>query len=148
MNREGMPPKWIERLQEMSPQEQERFLENNRRFQSMTPQRQAQIRERLRLWNSLSPQQQEAMRQRTQIWEKMSPEERRDVQQVILPQWRSLPPFRKQVLIQKLQQLQPLDDASRRKRLNNPDFVQGLSPDEQNLLREMSKLKVGPGGGM
>ena len=30
---EGLPPKWVENLRDMSPEEQERFMQNNERFQ-------------------------------------------------------------------------------------------------------------------
>lgn len=147
-NNPGLPPKWMQRLQQMPPEQQERFLVNNRRFQSLPPQQQALVRNRLRLWNSLTPQQRAAMMQREEIWQRMSPDERRQVTQVILPEWRQLPPARRQVLIQKLQQLQGMSDSDRKKQLKDPAFTQDLSPEDRNLLQQMSKLKVGPGGGL
>src|SRR5690348_5872563 len=39
----GVPSGWLERVQEMPPREQERFLSNNERFKSLAPERQAQI---------------------------------------------------------------------------------------------------------
>jgi hypothetical protein len=147
-NNPGMPPKWMQRLQQMPPDQQQRFLENNHRFQSLPPQEQALVRDRLKLWNTLTPQQRAALMQREQIWQRMTPDQRREVTQVILPEWRQLPPQRHQVLIQKLQQLQGLSDSDRKKQLKDPAFTQDLSPEDRNLLEEMSKLKVGPGGAL
>ena len=147
MERGGMPPKWMTKLQQMPPAEQERFLENNRRFRNLPPWRQAQIRARLKQWNSLTPEQKQTLIRRAQILERMSPTERQEIRQVILPEWRQLTPDRRQVLKEKLRQLQGLNDSAREKRLKDPSFEQGLSPKEQSLLDRLSKLKVGPGAG-
>lgn len=145
--RRHVPQKWMTKLQQMSPAEQERFLENNRRFQNLPAWRQAEIRARLKQWNSLTPEQKQTLIRRARILERMSPAERREIRQVILPEWRQLTPERRQVLKQKLRQLQGLNDSDREKRLKDPSFKQGLSPKEQNLLEQLSKLKVGPGAG-
>ncbi|MDE3135790.1 MAG: DUF3106 domain-containing protein [Acidobacteriota bacterium] len=147
MERRQMPAKWMSRLQQMTPAEQERFLENNRRFQGLPAWRQEEIRARLKQWNSLTPEQKQTLIRRAQILERMSPEERREIRQVILPAWQQLPPDRRQVLKEKLLQLRGLNDSEREKRLKDPAFEQGLSPQERNLLKELSKLRVGPGAG-
>ncbi len=143
-----LPQNWMKRLQKMSPREQQRFLENNRRFQELPPWRQQQIRSRLKLWNRLSPEQKRILIRRARILERMPPAERRRIRQVILPQWRQLPPARRRILVEKLRQLQPLSPSERRKRLADPNFERGLSPQERDLLREIAKLRVGPGGGI
>ncbi len=142
-----IPRNWMRRLQGMSPQQQERFLENSRRFQNLPPERQARIRARLEQWNRLTPQQRQILIRRARIFESMSPRERREIRQVILPEWRKLPPDRRRVLVGKLRQLQGLTEAKREKRLRNQQFVQGLSPSERQLLKKISGLKVGPGSG-
>src|ERR1700680_210734 len=67
----GLPPRWVERLQGMSPAEQERFLSNNARFRSLPPERQAQIRQRLQIWNGLTPEQHQAVLEREQLWHRV-----------------------------------------------------------------------------
>ena len=57
----GLPPKWVENLRDKSPQEQERFMQNNERFQNLPPGRQQQVRQNLQKYNSLSPQQKDAL---------------------------------------------------------------------------------------
>lgn len=143
-----LPANWMERVQKMSPQEQERFLANNRRFRSLPPERQAQIRARLKQWNSLTPQQQQALIRRERILRRLTPDQRREVRLVIMPQWAQLPPARRVVLVRKLQQLQGLSDQERQKRLDDQQFLQDLSPREQDLLKELAKLKVGPAGNL
>jgi len=145
--RARIPRNWMQRLRNMPPEQQERFLENNRRFRNLPPDRQAQIRARLKQWDSLTPEQKRILIRRARIFESMSPRERREVRQVILPEWRQLPPARRKVLVGRLRQLQGLNDSQREERLKDPRFVRGLSPRERALLKKISELKVGPGGG-
>lgn len=147
VERRQIPQTWMNRLRTMSPEQQQRFLANDRRFQNLTPEQQAQIRSRLEQWNRLTPKQRQVLTRRARILERMSPQERREIRQVILPEWRQLRPARRQVLVGKLRQLQGLSNAEREKRLKNPEFVQGLSPKERDLLKKLAQLRVGPGGG-
>ena len=139
----GLPPKWVERLQDMPPEQQERFMRNNERFNSLPPEQQDQIRRRLQVWNNLSPQQQEEIREREQVWEQLTPVQQDYVRNVLQPRWQALPPMRKAVILQHLRALNNLSDADREARLSDPAFNQGLSPDEQRMLRDLAHLRVG-----
>ena len=139
----GLPPRWMERLQEMSPTEQERFLSNNEHFKGLPPERQAQIRKRLQRWNSLTPEQQEALRDRERVWRQMTPEQKQYVRGQLLPKWQQLPPDRRKVILQKLTALRGLSDSERAATLNDQAFLEGLSPDERTMLRDLSNLHVG-----
>jgi hypothetical protein len=140
----GLPPKWVERLQSMTPQEQERFFQNNERFKSLPPERQEQIRRRLQNWNRLSPEQQQELRRREQALEQMTPEQRRYFLQDLGPRLQQMAPDRRLAIRRRLAVLNTLSDAERDARLNNPNFLRGLSPEEQRLLRELSTLRAGP----
>ncbi len=140
----GLPPRWLERVQEMSPEQQERFLANNERFKSLPPERQAQIRRRLQQWNRLTPQQRMELRERARVWEQMSPEERRHVREELLPKWRQVPPQRRQTILAHLRELHGLSREQRAAKLSDPKFLEGLSPDEQGMLRDLSNLRLGP----
>lgn len=142
-NMMGLPPAWVERLQDMPPEQQEKFLSNNKRFQDMTPQQQAQIRNRLQFWNNLTPDQRQELREREQIWEKMTPEQRQYVHETLLPQWQAMPPASKMIIRRHLQRLQGLNEDERQQMLNNPAFMRNMTPEEQNMLRELSRLRVG-----
>lgn len=139
----GLSPRWMERLREMSPDEQERFLENNERFKNLPPERQAQIRSRLQRWNSLAPEQQRAVRERERVWQQMPPEQRRRIREEILPRWEQFPADRRQVLLGRLRALRDLSDPERATKLKDESFLSGLSPDERVMLRELSNLRVG-----
>jgi hypothetical protein len=136
----GVPPEWVVRLREMSPEEQERFMRNNARFQNLPPERQAQVRENLRRWNHLSPTERNALRDRERVWEQMSPEQRAYVRNELLPKWQQLPQDRRQLLLGRLRTLRGLSPAERDTRLNDENFLQGLDPNERQMLRDISKL--------
>jgi hypothetical protein len=140
---DGLPPHWIEQLQEMGPAEQERFLSNNARFRGLPAQRQAQIRRRLRAWNSLPLEQREAVLERQQIWEQLPPLQRRQVRESLLPRWQTLPVARRQIILGKLRELRGLDGAERNAKLSDDAFLETLNEDEREMLRELSSLGVG-----
>ena len=140
----GLPPKWVEKLQGMAPEEQRRFLENNQQFHNLPPQRQAQIRKNLENWNRLSPAERSAVRDRERIWERMSPEQRQYVKNVLLPRWQQLPPERKQLINGRLRALQGMSPPERQAALDDRRFMRGLSPDEQSVLRSLNSLRNRP----
>jgi hypothetical protein len=137
-----LPPGWIEQLQEMSPADQERFFRNNARFRTLPPQRQALIRRRLRAWNNLSEEQREALLERQQIWEQLPLEQRQQVRESLLPRWQSLPFRSRQVILGKLRELRGLDDEDREAKLSDESFLENMSIEERQLLRDLSNLVV------
>jgi hypothetical protein len=142
-NPNNLPPKAIERLQDMPPRRQEQFLRNNQRFLSLPPEQQAQIRQRLEAWNRLTPEQQQALRDRQRVWEQMTPEQQRNVRQSLLPRWQQLLPARRQAILQRLHSLRNLTEADRQAKLNDPAFVEGLNPEDRDMLGQLAHLHVG-----
>jgi hypothetical protein len=142
-NANNLPPKAIERLQDMPPNRQEQFLRNNQRFQNLPPEQQAQIRERLQAWNRLTPEQQQNLRDRQHVWEQMTPEQRTYVRQTLLPRWQQLPPVRRQVIMQRLHSLRDMNEADRQAKLNDPAFLEGLNAEDRETLGQLAHLHVG-----
>jgi hypothetical protein len=126
----------------MSPQEQERYMQNSERFKSLPPQRQAQIQRNLQKWNNLSPTERNALNDRERAWERMSPEKRQYVQNTLLPKWQQMSPERKQLVTGRLHTLQGMTPADRQAALNDPQFMRGLNPDEQSVLRGLDSLNA------
>lgn len=143
----GLPTKWDDKLRQMSPEEQERFMRNNAKFQSLPPQQQERIRRRMQAWNQLTPQQQDAMRNRAQIFNRLSPEERQEVVSDLAPRWKNLPPDRKELLSGRLRVLRGMTPQQREQALQDPQFMRGLDDNEQDLLRKVSNLRLGPDPG-
>ena len=143
-NRNGnLPPRAMERLQEMPPDKQDKFLQNNERFQNLPPDQQARIRERLEAWNKLSPAQQQEFRERQRIWEQLTPDQRRDVQQRLLPRWQQVSPARRQAIMLRLHQLRDLSEWGREAKLHDPSFLEGLNSEDREMLSQLAHLHVG-----
>jgi hypothetical protein len=142
---EGLPPVWIQRIREMPPDQQERFLENNAKFRQLPPERQAQIRQNLDRWNKLSPEQKQDAINREQVLERMTPEQRQYVRNTLLPKWQAMPQDRRQVINRHLAMLRNMIPATQQAALNDPRFVEGLSSDEQSMLRDLNSLRNPPG---
>jgi hypothetical protein len=137
----NLPPKWAENLRDRSPEEQERFMQNNERFKNLPPAQQAQIRQKLKEWNNLSPTERNAMRDRQETWQRMSPEQRTYVQRSLLPKWQAMSADRKALVTGRLHTLQQMNPDQRAAALNDPRFMQGLSPDEQSVLRGLDSIR-------
>jgi Protein of unknown function (DUF3106) len=143
VNANNLPPKAIERLQEMPPDKQEKFLQNNQRFQNLPPDQQTQIRQRLQAWNHLNPSQQQDLRDRQQVWEQLTPEQRTYVRQTVLPRWQQLPPPRRQAIMQRLHSLRDMSETDRQAKLNDPAFMEGMSGEDRETLKQLAHLHVG-----
>jgi len=137
----GLPPKWVENMRTMSPEEQERFMQNNETFRNLPPERQQQIRQNLQKWNNLTPEQQTALRQREAVLEQMTPEQRQYFNQTVLPKWQEMPQERRQAINRHLALLGRMGPETQQSALNDPRFLQGLSPDEQSMLRDLNSLR-------
>ena len=143
-NNNRLDPRWVDRLKGMTPEEQDKFLSNYARFQNLPPERQAEIRQRLQVWNSLSPEQRETLQQRERVLNQLTPDQQRYFRQTLLPQWRGMRPARRQAVLARLHDLRGLDDSQREARLNDENYLNGLSPDERQMLRDLSNLRVSP----
>jgi hypothetical protein len=137
----GLPPPWVQNLREMSPEEQERFMRNNRLFQNLAPERQAQIRKNLENWNRLSSAERDAIRERALILERMTPDQRQYLRNTLLPKWQDMAPERRQAINGRLRILQNMGPAAQEAALADPKFMQGLNPDEQSMLRDLNSLR-------
>jgi hypothetical protein len=143
-NMAGLPPKWVDQLRDLSPEEQHRFMQNNARFKSLPPERQSQIRQNLEKWNQLTPEQRNDIRIRGEIFDRMTPEQKQYVRDNLLPRWQALPPERRLLILGRQRVLNNMPPAQREDRLNDPEFMRGLSPDEQQTLRDLNTFRNPP----
>jgi hypothetical protein len=141
---EGLPPKWVEQLRDMPPEEQQRFMQNNEQFQHLPPERQDQIRQNLQRWDNLSPEQKQRAREGEAALERMTPEQRQYVRNTLLPKWQAMPLERRQAMNRHLAMLRNMSPATQEAALNDQRFMQGLNPDEQSMLRELNSLRNPP----
>ncbi len=139
-----MPPLWMQRLQGMSPEQQQRFLQNNEHFNRLPPERQARIRQNLERWNRLTPELQQEFILRQQRLQRLTPDQRHRLEDEIMPRWRQLPPDRRQAIRRRLSVLGQLDENERAAKLNDENFLQGMSPEDRSLLRDLASFRLGP----
>ena len=144
---QNVPPQWMERLQKLPPAEQERFMTNNERFRNLPPEQKAQIRDRLHEFRQLSPEERQKLRERADVWEKIPLEQRQRVRQEILPRWKQMSPDRREEIKHRLNALNGLSEQDRAAKLRDPNFVRGLDSSEQDMLRNLSNLRVTPATG-
>jgi Protein of unknown function (DUF3106) len=140
----GLPPKWVDNLRDMPPDEQERFMQNNEKFQSLPPQRQAQIRQNLQKWNNLSPEQQNRIKATETLLENATPEQREHFQNDIVPKLAQMAPERRARVLNHWRRLQGMTPEQQQAALNDPRFMPGLSPDEQATVRDLNSLGAPP----
>lgn len=116
------PPR---KFNELSPQEKQRVIENNRRLQNLTPAQKEEFQGRIDNWKKLTPQQQDHIRND------------------IAPKWRQMPPERRQAIRQRLRVLQNMPESARNQRLNDPNFTRGMSEEDKATLHDLSHMHVG-----
>ena len=119
------PPNVQERLRNLSPQEQNRLVENQRKF------------------NQLPPQKQQEMRQAGDNWRKLTPEQQNHIKNDLMPRWQQMPAERQRAIQQRLGVLRNMPESARNRHLEDPNFTRGMSDDDKQMLRDLSHEHVG-----
>ena len=135
-----LPPGLIERLKNMTPEQRERVLRNNRRFQQLSPRQQQVLRQRLRQLQELTPEQRELIEQRFQIFSNLTPRQQEKARQIYERRWRRLPPERRRALIEEFRHLREMPPAEREQHLSSDELQSHFSADERDLLRQLIAL--------
>jgi hypothetical protein len=121
----------IDRWNRMSREERERELAK------LPPARARQIRQRIWWYNHMRPEEQQALRERYQTFAQLPP----DKQQIVrerLREWSQLPAPRRPVVHREVEQLRLLPEAERPARLNADQFRGQFSPQEQQIIRDLT----------
>jgi hypothetical protein len=113
------------RYNNLSPQDKQRVLNNNRQ------------------WQNLSPTQRQQVQERAQIWQKMTPAQQAHIRNDVLPRWKQMPPDRKRAVQNRLGVLKNMPESARNQHLNDPNFTRGMSEEDKSTLRDLSHLHVG-----
>jgi len=127
----GNPGNVAQRLLQMSPEERERILS---RF---PPERQAQIRQRLQRLDGLPKQQQDRAIERYQTFSNL-PAEKQDLVRRQIRAFNALPDDRRQMVGNAFQRLRRMPEAERQARMSSPAFKSRFSPEEQQILADLS----------
>ena len=126
----------IDRWNQMSPEERERELAK------LPPERAQQIRERIRRFNQLPPQVKQALRERYQKFSQLSPDRQETVRRSVR-QFRQLPQERRPLVRREIGQLRALPEAERSARMNSEEFRGQFSPQEQQIIRDITDYLPG-----
>jgi hypothetical protein len=121
----------IDRWNRMSPEERERELAK------LPPARARQIRQRIWWYNHMRPEEQQALRGRYQTFAQLAP----DKQQIVrerLREFFQLPQARRPVVHREVEQLRLMPEAQRQARLNTDEFRGRFSPQEQQIIRDLT----------
>jgi DNA-directed RNA polymerase subunit F len=137
---EPLPPALLERLKNMTPEQRERVLQNNRRFQQLSPRQQEVLRQRLRQLQELTPEQRELIEQRFQIFSNLTPRQQEKARQIYERRWRRLPPERRRALLEEFRHLREMPPAERDQHLSSEDLQSHFSAEERDLLQQLIAL--------
>jgi len=121
----------IDRWNRMSPAERERQLAK------LPPDRARMIRQRILRYNQMNPEEQQALRERYQTFSQLPP----DKQEIVrgrLREFRTLPGARRPVVHGEVEQLRLMPEAQRQARMNGDEFRNRYSPQEQQIIRDLS----------
>jgi len=121
----------IDRWNRMSPEERERELAK------LPPARARLIRQRIWRYNHMPPEEQQALRERYQTFSQLPPDRRRIVR-ARLEEFRQLPAARRPVVHQETERLRLLPEAQRQATMNSDEFRGRFSPQEQQIIRDLS----------
>jgi hypothetical protein len=109
----------------LSQQDKQRVLDNNRKLQNLSPAQRQELNDRAHVWDGLSQQQRDHIRND------------------LLPRWKQMPPDRKRAIQQRLGVLKNMPESARNQHLNDPNFTRGMSEEDKSTLRDLSHLHVG-----
>lgn len=112
-------------LNNLSPQERQRTLDNYKNYQKLPPAQRQQMQESARNWNRLTPDQ------------------KSHIKNDVLPRWQQLPPQRQRAIQQRLGVLKDMPEAARNRHLDDPNFTRGMSEEDKATLRDLAHLHVG-----
>ena len=113
------------RLQDLSPADKQRVLENNRKLQK------------------LSPAERQELHRREEVWGRLTAEQRNHITNDVIPKWQQMSPQRQKAVRQRLGVLQNMPESARNQHLNDPNFTRGMSDEDKAMLHDLSHMHVG-----
>jgi len=146
---QGSPPvrghagDWLRRYKDLSPEEQERALQNDPAFRSLPLERQQRLRQRLQHFSTLPPQEQLRMLNRMETWEHLTPQQKQQARQ-IFRQMRQLPPDRQRMVMTAVRDLRAMPSEQREAVINSDRFKSIFSDQEREMMSGATRLPLAP----
>lgn len=127
---------WMNRHGSMSPEQQQRALENEPGFRQLPQQTQQHLRNRLNQLNNMPPQQRQRLIERNEAIERLSVPQRQQVRGA-MQQLGALPVDRRRMVARAFRDLRDMPPAQRQSVLNSDRFRGEFSPEERGTLSQL-----------
>lgn len=127
-----MLKKRLDRLNNMNPEERQRFLD------SLPPERRKVVERQLQRYQNLTPQQRERLARQYEQFEGLPPQKREQVRR-LYGEFNALPPDRQRALRRETTELRRMSDQDREARMNSDEFRANYSVEERRLLGALSQ---------
>ena len=124
---------WLQRHQNLSPQQQERALQSEPGFTQLPPETQQRLLNRLQQLNRMPPAQRQRTLDRIEAMERLTPQMRQQVR-ASFQEFRSLPPDRQRMVRKAFRDLREYPPEQRTAMMNSPKFAAQFSPQERSIL--------------
>jgi hypothetical protein len=124
---------WLQRHQNLSPEQQQRALQSEPGFKQLPPETQQRLLSRLQQLNRMPPAQRQRTLDRIEAWEHLTPQTRQQVR-ASFQEFRSLPPDRQRMLRKAFRDLREYPPEQRTAMMNSPKFAGQFSPQERSIL--------------
>ena len=121
----------LDRWNQMTPEQRQRALAK------LPPERRKRIQNRIEEFNRLPKEQQQQLRERYHQFLQLPPE-KQDLVRKEIRQFNQLPDERRQTLTKEFEQLRGMPDAERKSRLDSEDYKNKFSPEERQILQDLS----------
>ncbi len=129
-------PEWMARHSNLSPQEQQRALENEPGFHNLPPQTQQRLRNQLALLSRMAPEQRSRLLQRNEAMERLTPQQRQQFNGA-LGRLGALPPDRRRLVARAERDLREMPPAQRQAMLNSGRMRSEFTEGERSTLSDL-----------
>ena len=124
---------WLQRHQNLTPQQQEKALQSEPGFKELPPETQQRLLNRLQQLNRMPPEQRQRMLDHIEAMEHLTPQMRQQVRASI-QDFRTLPPDRQRLMRKAFRDLREYPPEQRTAMMNSPKFQAQFSPQERSIL--------------
>lgn len=124
---------WMQRRSDLTPEQQQRALQQEPGFRQLPPETQQRMMDRLQKLNQMPADQRERMLQRNETIERMNPEQRHNFQNA-MQSWGAMPADRRRVLSHNFNQLRQLPPDQRAAALNSQPYRSTMTDQERSMM--------------
>lgn len=135
---------WMDSHSHLTPEQQQRALQQEPGFRSLPHDQQLKLQDRLQKLNQMPPAERERMLQRNEAIEKMSPAQRRNFQSA-MQRWTTMDPDRKRAVAKSFRDLRSLPPNQRAAALNSQEYRSRLTDEERGTLSTILEAEPVPG---